>query len=112
MKMEPEFNKLEHAILDLAIAKGIKTPLYDWDDHELNYHLVIMCIHRWLMKEHNIHVIATPKILYPDNAISNEYYYSIYKEDVGLLDSIDGVYWGYYEALYEGILEVLNFNLI
>ncbi len=93
-----DYIKQQNDLIDLAEAKGLITPLVDWQDNKALFDMSLFFIQRWLYEIHGIHVIPHPKILYPDNAVSEEYYVSIYDSTGEILDN-DDMYWGYYEAV-------------
>jgi hypothetical protein len=64
-------------------------------------------IQKFIRDNFNIVLIVYPKIQYPDNIITNEYYFEIYK-DGKLLEQYDGVYWGYEESLKQGLINALK----
>lgn len=59
----------------------------------------------WLRNKHNIHVVAYPKVGWPEYIVGVEYYVDIYINDSIIED--DGVR-EYYEALQFGIKTALN----
>ncbi len=58
-------------------------------------------VHKWFREKHNIHIVLTPKQMYPDDMVGIEYYWMIYYNNLVLDD--DGVY--LYEEAYDKAIE-------
>ena len=59
----------------------------------------------WLREKHNIHIVATPKIMWPDRMVGTEYENQIYKDNKTYGD--DGVR-DYYETIEWCLEKAIN----
>jgi hypothetical protein len=84
--------------------------------NELHKHYLLCTLdqlQRWLRIKHRIHVCPSPKVHYPDGAVTSIYHYDIYIGDgsdnnINRYFGQDGTYGSYEEALEAGMVYALK----